>query len=252
MKFFSDLHVPPKSKNFKHLIHFKIHGGTTEEELELKVRKAERLSYVNMTKLQEIRTLTTSSASSSKAPITALLFLDEANTTEAIGLIKEIMCDSTCRGRPIDFSKGLKIIAAVNPYRKHSDEMIGKLEEAGLGYFISATDSKERFGHIPMRQLVYRVQPLPAAMLPLVWDFGQLDSHTEAVYIEQMLDKMQRSALERFQITDADKAVMKRMLVETQTFMRSKRDECSFVSLRDIERVLQVTVWFISKKVRHL
>ena len=56
----------------------------------------------------------------------------------------------------------------------------------------------------------------------------------------------------KIEITDDDKAVMKRMLVETQTFMRSKRDECSFVSLRDIERVLQVTVWFISKKVRHL
>ena len=251
MKFFSDLHVPPKIKNFKHLIHFKIHGGTTEEEIDSKVQKAERLSYVNMTKLQEVRTSTTS-ASSSKAPITALLFLDEANTTEAIGLIKEIMCDSTCRGRPIDFSKGLKIIAAVNPYRKHSDEMIGKLEEAGLGYFISTTDSKERFGHIPMRQLVYRVQPLPAAMLPLVWDFGQLDSHTEAVYIEQMLDKMQRSGLGLVQLTDDDKVVMKRMLVETQKFMRSKRDECSFVSLRDIERALQVTLWFISKKVRPL
>lgn len=212
----------------------------------MKVRKAERLSYVNMNKLQETR----QTRDTSKLPATAILFLDEANTTEAIGLIKEIMCDLTCQGRPVDFSKGLKIIAAVNPYRKHSDEMIKKLEEAGLGFFISATDSKERFGHIPMRQLVYRVQPLPAAMLPLVWDFGQLDLHTEAVYIEQMLEKIQKSNQERFNLTDDMKNVMKTMLVETQKFMRSKRDECSFVSLRDIERALQVTIWFISKKVR--
>ena len=30
-----------------------------------------------------------------------VLFFDEANTTEAIGLIKEIMCDGTCNGKPL-------------------------------------------------------------------------------------------------------------------------------------------------------
>lgn len=39
----------------------------------------------------------------------------------AIGLIKEILYDRTCNGREIDLSTGLKIITAVNPYRKHSD-----------------------------------------------------------------------------------------------------------------------------------
>lgn len=152
VKFFSDLHVNPRLRTLTHLIHFKIHGGITAADIEAKLRKAERLSYINMSKMQEGFNFT------DKKPATAILFLDEANTTESIGLIKEIMCDLTCQGRPIDFSHGLKIIAAVNPYRKHSDEMVRKLEEAGLGFFISARDSKERFGHIPMRQLVYRVQ----------------------------------------------------------------------------------------------
>lgn len=185
-------------------------------------------------------------------PATAILFFDEANTTESIGLIKEIMCDGTCQGRPIDFSTGLKIIAAVNPYRKHSLEMVKKLEEAGLGFYISANDSKEKFGHIPMRQLVYRVQPLPAAMLPLVWDFGQLDANTESVYIKQMLDKSQKlgSVQQRLEINDEQIFTMTVLLTKTQEFMRTRQDECSFVSLRDIERVLQVTSWFMSKKVR--
>lgn len=38
-----------------------------------------------------------------------------------------------------------------------------------------------------MRNLVYRVQPLPQSMLPLVWDFGQLDSCIEKMYIRQMV-----------------------------------------------------------------
>lgn len=38
-----------------------------------------------------------------------------------------------------------------------------------------------------MRRLVYRVQPLPQSMLPLVWDFGQLDTNVEEMYIKQMV-----------------------------------------------------------------
>lgn len=38
-----------------------------------------------------------------------------------------------------------------------------------------------------MRRLVYRVQPLPQSMLPLVWDFGQLNPKMEELYIRQMV-----------------------------------------------------------------
>lgn len=47
-----------------------------------------------------------------------VLFFDEANTTEAIGVIKEVMCDKTMGGRQIQLHAKLKIIAACNPYRK--------------------------------------------------------------------------------------------------------------------------------------
>ena len=42
-------------------------------------------------------------------------------------------------------------------------------------------------GRVPMRRLVYRVQPLPQSMLPLVWDFGQLNTEVEEMYIRQMV-----------------------------------------------------------------
>ena len=45
-----------------------------------------------------------------------VVFFDEANTTDAIGLIKEIMCDRRIHGKTV--SGDLKFIAACNPYRK--------------------------------------------------------------------------------------------------------------------------------------
>ena len=44
-----------------------------------------------------------------------VLFFDEVNTTEALGLIKEVVCDRTLNGKPIPDE--LKFAAACNPYR---------------------------------------------------------------------------------------------------------------------------------------
>ena len=45
-----------------------------------------------------------------------VLFFDEANTTEHMNLIKEVMCDRSIFGRKIH--QDLRIVAACNPYRK--------------------------------------------------------------------------------------------------------------------------------------
>ena len=50
-----------------------------------------------------------------------VVFFDEANTTDAIGLIKEIMCDRRVHGNPV--SQDLKFIAACNPYRRYVSHM---------------------------------------------------------------------------------------------------------------------------------
>ena len=47
----------------------------------------------------------------------------------------------------------------------------------------------QNLGRVPMRRLVYRVQPLPQSMLPLVWDFGQLNTRVEELYIRQMVNR---------------------------------------------------------------
>ncbi|CAL8264028.1 unnamed protein product [Arctogadus glacialis] len=123
----------------------KVHGGTTAEMIYQRVREAEILAE------QNFRT----------NKLDTILFFDEANTTEAIFAIKEILCDKTVQGKPLNSDSGLKIIAACNPYRKHTPEMVKRLERAGLGYRVKADETEDRLGKVPLRQLVYRVHPLP-------------------------------------------------------------------------------------------
>ncbi len=119
---------------------------------------------------------------------------------------------------------------------------------------MSSSATTERIGQIPMRQLVYRVQALPTSLLPIVWDFGSLNKEIEQIYINQMLN----TAAERGQLgenlvnycegTEQEIEFLVRLIVESQLFMRSKKDECSFVSIRDVERVIKVTEWFLAKQ----
>ena len=81
----------------------KVHGGTTAEDILKKIRKAQEKAKRNKRKFG----------------VDTVLFFDEANTTEAIGLIKEIMCDGRAHGQHINMADGaLKIVAACNPYRR--------------------------------------------------------------------------------------------------------------------------------------
>ena len=79
-----------------------MHGGTSYAEIEKKVGEAEKLAFCN-----------------AKVDVDTVLFFDEANTTDAIDLIKEIMVDRRVNGRAINPElTRLHFIAACNPYRK--------------------------------------------------------------------------------------------------------------------------------------
>ncbi|KAM9843458.1 E3 ubiquitin-protein ligase rnf213-alpha-like [Aulostomus maculatus] len=207
----------------------KVHGGTTSEMIYTKVREAEDMASINNQKYR----------------LDSVLFFDEANTTEDISSIKEVLCDKTVRGEDLKPNSGLQIIAACNPYRKHTDEMIKRLESAGLGYRVRAEETDEKLGSIPLRQLVYRVQALPPSMIPLVWDFGQLNNHTEKIYIQQIVNRVVKSKA----INQSYIKWITDVLSVSQKYMRKRKDECSFVSLRDVERCMLAFVWFYDNHV---
>ena len=102
----------------ENMVILKIHGGITEEDIFLQVNKAIQISTEN--KRNGIDQ--------------TVLFFDEANTTSAISTIKTVMCDGFVGGIQIPHNIGLQFVAAVNPYRHHSEDMVAKLEAAGLGY----------------------------------------------------------------------------------------------------------------------
>ncbi|XP_028287710.1 E3 ubiquitin-protein ligase rnf213-beta isoform X2 [Parambassis ranga] len=208
----------------ENMVLVKVHGGTTAEMIYKKVREAEMLAHKNRTTHK----------------LDTILFFDEANTTEAIFAIKEVLCDQTVKGEPLNAQSGLKIIAACNPYRKHSPEMVERLERAGLGYRVKADETEDRLGKVPLRQLVYRVHPLPPSMASLVWDFGQLNDTTELSYIKQIVQK--KVADHYLPMTCM--SIISNVLAASQEYMRSRKNECSFVSLRDVERSIKVLVWF--------
>ncbi|WAR08530.1 R213B-like protein, partial [Mya arenaria] len=247
IQFMCEMQRTPES-DVKNMLIMKVHGGTTGQDIKKSVAKATNMAKENIKHGSHIFTV---------------LFFDEANTTECVGLFKELLCDKTLQGEPVDFSNNLKIVAACNPYRKHTDDVVKNLESAGLGYHVRSNETSDRFGNVPMRRLVYRVQPLPRSLLPLVWDFGQLSTEVEELYIKQMvMTKVQSGNLPNK--TDLSKSLA-RLLAKSQEFMREQKTgtgpsvsntlvsgnhpgECSFVSLRDVERVLNAIVWFHNNK----
>ncbi|XP_025026630.1 E3 ubiquitin-protein ligase RNF213, partial [Python bivittatus] len=204
----------------------KVHGGTTADAIYDKVREAKDMAKYNKRKYK----------------IDTILFFDEANTTEAVSSIKEVLCDCTIEGEPLVPDSGLQIIAACNPYRKHTPKMIQRLESAGLGYRVKAEDTSDKLGSIPLRQLVYRVHALPPSMIPLVWDFGQLNNVTEKLYIQQIVERLTSS----IKMSATEIKMIIEVLFKSQTYMRQRKDECSFISLRDVERCMEVFKWFHS------
>ncbi|XP_044870406.1 E3 ubiquitin-protein ligase rnf213-alpha-like [Mauremys mutica] len=209
-------------RDVQNMMLVRVHGGTSSKIIHQKVKEAIELAHYN----EETHNMDT------------VLFFDEANTTEAVFAIKEVLCDQSVNGEPISTTR-LKVVAACNPYKRHTKETIEKLEKAGLGYRVRSEDTLEKLGFIPLRQLVYRVQPLPPSMLPLVWDFGELNEKTQSLYIRQIVKSIVKDKLPKENMD-----VFTSVIFTSQKFLREKKEECRIVSLRDIERCMGVLLWF--------
>ncbi|XP_074663829.1 E3 ubiquitin-protein ligase rnf213-alpha-like isoform X2 [Strix aluco] len=208
-------------RNVQNMLVVRVHGGTTSKTIQEKVRQAVALARAN-----------------EEHDVDTVLFFDEANTSEAIFAIKEVLCDHSVNGVRIS-SNRLKVVAACNPYKRHTKETIEKLEKAGLGYRVRSEDTPEKLGYIPLRQLVYRVQPLPPSLLPLVWDFGELNEKTQSLYIREIV----KSTMET-EIPAGNLDMFTAVISTSQEFLRERKNECRVASLRDIARCMKIVLWF--------
>ena len=80
-------------------------------------------------------------------------------------------------------------------------------------------------------------------MSPLVWDFGQLNADVEKLYVHQIVLRYIRKQGDFPEETDLIETITN-VLSAAQAYMREQKDECSFVSLRDVERAMMVMKWF--------
>jgi hypothetical protein len=197
-----------------------------------------------------------------------VVLLDEINTCNHMGLFKEIVCDRSMDGKPLP--SNMKIIAACNPYRLRSTaSLYGGEEMAGLAFetFNSSTHQEGVGTGItdPLRNLVYRVHPLPEAMVDFVYDFGSLSGHTESLYIQAMLRRQlghynpdvtdaiedhgsqQVPMYASFTMKPFDEfvEVFSALVCAAQECIRTlSGGERSSASLRDVARCVKVFIWF--------
>ena len=179
---------------------FNIHAGISEEEI--------------------IKFITDKESDAKNEKVQIWIFMDEINTCNHLGLISDIICHHSLHGRPL--SRKLIFLAACNPYKKRPEKQI---MTAGLeGKNVTDEYSK----------LVYRVHPLPEAMIDYVWDYGSLGPKDERDYIQRMV-KGPSAAYQRMLV---------HLLSESQNFVRATENNPFCVSLRDVYRCICLINWF--------
>ena len=152
------------------------------------------------------------------------VFFDEFNTSDSLGLIKEIVCDRKIMGKILP--DNLIFVAACNKFTLK--KRVEALEtEQGL--------SKElRQERARVTSLEHLVNPIPDTLLEYIFDFGSLNIKDEKKYIENIL----RSIPEK----------IKKAFIECLSFSQGyfkSRAGGSSVSLRDIRRYMILYKWFL-------
>ena len=151
------------------------------------------------------------------------VFFDEFNTSNSLGLIKEIVCDRKIMGKILP--DNLIFVAACNKFTLKK-----KVEAFESEQGLSKILLQERARMISLEHLV---NPIPDTMLEYIFDFGSLNIKDEKKYIENIL----RSIPEK----------IKKAFIECLSFSQGYfklRTGGSSVSLRDIRRFMILYKWF--------
>ena len=194
---------------------FNIHAGITDNDIKEWIKKNDLLEDDNNdeTILKNIIPK-------------ILVFFDEINTCNSMGLISEILCKHTMQGKKLKFN--VIFIAACNPYRINS-AYNAKRQEIGL--------IKKENNH--KKTLVYTVNPLPFSLINFIFDFGNLTIEDEMKYIKSIL----LDALKDEENLEENLKFGTELIIQSQNFIRNKND-ISTVSLREIRRFVILYKWF--------
>ena len=139
-----------------------VHAGTSVEEIFAVLNDAEAMAQTM--------------AQTGKHHM-VIQFWDELNTCPHQPLFKQIIVDRVNPSTGRSIHKSVRFVAACNPWRYAPSQAMS----AG---FESPPIAEDR-----LAGLAYRVHPLPESLFGHLSSFGQLDSATEAQYVEKMAER---------------------------------------------------------------
>eukprot|EP00899_Mesostigma_viride_P023399 jgi/Mesvir1/4243/Mv22211-RA.1 len=198
-----------------------LHAGTTEWDIVECVRKGEAACEMM------------------GGDCEALVFLDEINTCDHLGLVASILCHRRLQGRAID--PRVRLLAACNPYRlqRGAGTAAASGSAAGAeGVTAAGLPGKVRRGDA-LGRLEYRVHPLPDNLVQHVWDFGSLLPQHERAYVRAIVAHSWGRLIDP--VTD--------LLMASHEFVRGVYG-ASACSLRDVRRWVLLATWFLSSLKR--
>jgi hypothetical protein len=188
------------------LVNLDIHGGTTAADIVAALVAAEAMD-------REV-----------------YVFLDEINTCSEMGLLTEIIVKRSVNGRKI--SEKLSIVAALNPYRLKPESM------RNAGGLVFQLHTGGDVTPDPMADLVYKVHPVPGTLLEYCFEYGSLSKSIEQLYVDSMIGRCIPQA------SEGSRTFYMQLLSTAQTFLRDTTGETSVVSLRDVQRAIDLLSWF--------
>ena len=148
------------------------------------------------------------------------VFFDEFNTSDCIGEITSIFCER--KFEDLELHSNLVFVGACNPYRVKS----GRNYKENVGI-------KKKINNTTKLQAVHIVKPLSDKAFEFIWDFGSLDHDEIKVYVNSMLKRVNIKKVEFFT----------ELICKAHQYFRDNED-CSSVSLRDVNRFTILYEWF--------
>ena len=148
------------------------------------------------------------------------VFFDEFNTSDCMNQIVSVLCER--RFEEINLCQNLVFVGACNPYRFKSK--ISSEDTVGIKK-LSRVESKT--------QLVHMVNPIPDKAAEFVWDFGTLKKNEIKSYVNSMLERVKLKQISLFS----------NLICAAHVFFQGTED-CSSVSLRDVNRFILLFKWF--------
>lgn len=154
-----------------------------------------------------------------------IVFFDEFNTCNSLGLLTEIMCTKKCQG--VDVKKNVAFAGACNPYRKITKKQTD-----------SSALIKEGSANFEQK-LVYTVNPLTYTQLYYIFNFGSLSAENEKKYIAGIFEAEIEEYVKDKNILNDIKKLIIDTFTTAQIFNKDKNGKKS-VSMRETRKFMTI------------